>query len=408
MASTSPARTGRSRGRPRCGPGCRRTTSPTRSTGPAARRSRRSRWPCAGCAAGDTDIALAGGAREPQPGALTSWRACGSGSGSATSMLDDQLVISCPLHRRAARGAGRRRGRRARRRPRGTGRVGAAQPAAVPPTRCGAACSRRRSSPSARPTTRRGPTRSTSTSRRGRARRPRSSPRSPTVNGSATVTAGNAPGLSTGAAVLAAAGADVARGRGLARRWRPCWAPPGGRPPAEIASIPAVAAQRVLERCGLDAGRRRSRRDQRGVRGGAAGDDAALGRRGRRAGRRAARADERQRRGGGARTPDGGHRRAAGDDDVAELRRRGGGLGLVTMCGGIGEGDALLIRVDANDDVGRAPLRGGRRSGDAGAVRERPAAVLPGSAVVRGGAGPDGPLRDPDRGAHRSTTSSTA
>jgi acetyl-CoA C-acetyltransferase len=29
-----------------------------------------------------------------------------------------------------------------------------------------------------------------------------------------------------------------------------------------------------------------------------------------------------------------------------ELRRRGGGLGLVTICGGIGEAEAALIRID--------------------------------------------------------------
>jgi acetyl-CoA C-acetyltransferase len=31
---------------------------------------------------------------------------------------------------------------------------------------------------------------------------------------------------------------------------------------------------------------------------------------------------------------------------AGELRRRGGGIGLVTMCGGIGEGEAVVIRVD--------------------------------------------------------------
>jgi acetyl-CoA C-acetyltransferase len=29
-----------------------------------------------------------------------------------------------------------------------------------------------------------------------------------------------------------------------------------------------------------------------------------------------------------------------------ELRRRGGGLGLVTICGGIGEGECMIVRVD--------------------------------------------------------------
>jgi len=29
-----------------------------------------------------------------------------------------------------------------------------------------------------------------------------------------------------------------------------------------------------------------------------------------------------------------------------ELRRRGGGLGLATICGGIGEGECVIVRVD--------------------------------------------------------------
>jgi acetyl-CoA C-acetyltransferase len=35
-----------------------------------------------------------------------------------------------------------------------------------------------------------------------------------------------------------------------------------------------------------------------------------------------------------------------------ELARRGGGICLVTICGGIGEGQAALIRVDAPDTKG--------------------------------------------------------
>jgi acetyl-CoA C-acetyltransferase len=35
-----------------------------------------------------------------------------------------------------------------------------------------------------------------------------------------------------------------------------------------------------------------------------------------------------------------------------ELNRRGGGVGLVTICGGIGEGQAALIRVDGHDTKG--------------------------------------------------------
>jgi acetyl-CoA C-acetyltransferase len=32
---------------------------------------------------------------------------------------------------------------------------------------------------------------------------------------------------------------------------------------------------------------------------------------------------------------------------IHELRRRGGGLGVVALCGGVGEAEAALVRVDA-------------------------------------------------------------
>jgi acetyl-CoA C-acetyltransferase len=33
---------------------------------------------------------------------------------------------------------------------------------------------------------------------------------------------------------------------------------------------------------------------------------------------------------------------------VYELRRRGGGLGVAAICSGGGQGDAVILRVDAN------------------------------------------------------------
>jgi acetyl-CoA acetyltransferase len=31
---------------------------------------------------------------------------------------------------------------------------------------------------------------------------------------------------------------------------------------------------------------------------------------------------------------------------IAALKRRGGGVGLVTICGGVGEAEAVVVRVD--------------------------------------------------------------
>ena len=71
------------------------------------------------------------------------------------------------------------------------------------------------------------------------------------------------------------------------------------------------------------------------------------------AGRPAPGADQRQRRLGGHRSPDRRHRRPHGHDGRLRAHRRGGGTGLVTICGGIGEAEALRVR-------GR-PGHGGRR-----------------------------------------------
>lgn len=180
----------------------------------------------------------------------------------------------------------------------------------------------------------------------------------PTVNGSTTVTAGNAPGLSTGAAVLAVAGADTARARGLRPLATVLGSVSVAGPPAEIASIPAVAAQRVLERCGVDLA------DVALLEVNEAFAAVPLVTTLRLAGGDAARADELRERtnvNGGAVAlghPTGATGARLVMTVVAELRRRGGGLGLVTMCGGIGEGDALLLRVEADDDVRPGPAAG--------------------------------------------------
>jgi acetyl-CoA C-acetyltransferase len=168
----------------------------------------------------------------------------------------------------------------------------------------------------------------------------------PTVNGSSTVTAGNAPGLSTGASAAVLASGDEARRRSIRPIATVLAAAMASGPPARVASIPATAARRVLERAGI------------------ALDDVTLieineafaavplvttleladGDRA-----RAERLCERTNVNGGAIAI--GHPTGATGVRLVltlalELAHRGGGIGLATICGGIGEGEAVLIRVD--------------------------------------------------------------
>ncbi len=169
----------------------------------------------------------------------------------------------------------------------------------------------------------------------------------PTVYGSKTVTAGNAPGLNTGASAVVLMGSDVALSRGL----KPLaqivsWAQVSGHPD-KLASIPAVAAKKALGQAGLDIdeidlieineafaamplvstkvladgepGRLQRLRERTNVNGGAI----ALGH------------------------PTGATAARLVLTVAHELRRRGGGLGLATLCGGIGEGECVIVRVDA-------------------------------------------------------------
>jgi acetyl-CoA C-acetyltransferase len=177
--------------------------------------------------------------------------------------------------------------------------------------------------------------------------------RLPTVNGSATVTAGNAPGLSTGATALVLASAAEAERRGVRPLATVVATAMASGPPARIASIPAVTARKALERAGIGL------------------EDVALIEineafaavplvatlelaRGDRA--QAERLRERTNVNGGAVAI--GHPTGATGARLVmtvafELARRGGGFGLVTICGGIGEGQAAVIRVDdaAHRDV---------------------------------------------------------
>lgn len=163
----------------------------------------------------------------------------------------------------------------------------------------------------------------------------------PTVYGSATVTAGNAPGLSTGATalVLTREVEDEPLAVLIATAM-------GSGEPQRLGSMPAVAAARVLHKIGLtlddmviieineafaavplistlvlaerDRVRTRRLRDKTNVNGGAI----AIGH------------------------PTGATAARLVLAAAYELRRRGGGYALVTLCGGIGEAEAAVIRVD--------------------------------------------------------------
>ena len=107
-----------------------RAASPTRSTGPAARRWRRSRWRPARSGSATRAIAVAGGTENMSkvPYFLTE-TALGplARRHHARGPARDRL----PDDRQAARGPGRRGGGRVRHHPRGAGRVGASQPPAL-------------------------------------------------------------------------------------------------------------------------------------------------------------------------------------------------------------------------------------------------------------------------------------
>lgn len=170
----------------------------------------------------------------------------------------------------------------------------------------------------------------------------------PTVNGSATVTAGNAPGLSTGAAMVLLTTAEEAKRRGQRPIARIIASAMTAGDPQNIASIPAAAAEKVLSRAdyaladmqlievneafaavplvtSLVLSKRFNEnvddlRARMNVNGGAI----ALGH------------------------PTGATGARLIMTMAHELRRRGGGFGLVTICGGIGEAESVIIEVDGD------------------------------------------------------------
>jgi acetyl-CoA C-acetyltransferase len=165
----------------------------------------------------------------------------------------------------------------------------------------------------------------------------------PLVNGSATVTAGNAPGLSTGASFVAIAGDVRPENRTVLAEVLAVGQAAGQ--PAEIGSIPALAAHAALRRAGLtvedidlveineafaavalvatlvlaegDETKAQKLRTRTNVNGGAI----ALGH------------------------PTGATGLRLVMTAAGELLRRGGGRALIAMCGGVGEGEAAVIEV---------------------------------------------------------------
>jgi acetyl-CoA C-acetyltransferase len=167
-----------------------------------------------------------------------------------------------------------------------------------------------------------------------------------TVNGSATVTAGNAPGLSTGAAFAVVTRAERARQSGLPVVATILGMAQVAGHPAKIASIPAAAALAALARCGMAlddvdlieineafaavplvstlvlAGGDRAVADKLRERTNVNGGAIALGH------------------------PTGASGLRLLMTAAGELRRRGGGRAVIAMCGGVGEGEAAVIEVD--------------------------------------------------------------
>jgi acetyl-CoA C-acetyltransferase len=165
----------------------------------------------------------------------------------------------------------------------------------------------------------------------------------PLVNGSTTVTAGNAPGLSTGAAALL-----------LTSDRASAWGPPVAQiigfgtasgEPAHIGATPAVAARAALADAGVKlddvhvieineafaavplvatmvlAGGDRARAEELRTRTNTRGGAIAIGH------------------------PTGASGARLVMSAIAALRARGGGVGLVAICGGVAEAEALVVTV---------------------------------------------------------------
>jgi acetyl-CoA C-acetyltransferase len=166
----------------------------------------------------------------------------------------------------------------------------------------------------------------------------------PTVNGSSTVTAGNAPNMSSGASALVLCDVDRLPVSTSPRVTLEGWSMVSG-PPGNIASIPAEAARRCLSRANV-------RLESVSVieineafaavplvTALALSDGDPIG--------AAATLDRTNLEGGAIAVghPTGATACRLVMSTIEQLIRRGGGIGLVAICGGVGEAEAVLVRV---------------------------------------------------------------
>ena len=174
----------------------------------------------------------------------------------------------------------------------------------------------------------------------------------PTIYGSATVTAGNAPGLNTGASAMVLMAPEEAESRGIEPLATLVGSAMASGHPDRIASIPAESARLVLEKTGLTID------DIDVIEINEAFAAVPLVATLVMAGRDEAKAeairaeDERERRLDRDRAPDRRDRRAPDHDADLRAPTPPGGRrmvapyhGLATICGGIGEAEAFVVRV---------------------------------------------------------------
>ncbi len=158
----------------------------------------------------------------------------------------------------------------------------------------------------------------------------------PTFKRDGTVTAGNSSGINDGAAALVLVEAARAEADGLPILARIVGYAHAGVDPSEMGMGPFPAVQRLLDRTGLAIDDFRRHRIQRGLRRPSLRGVAGAGLR-----PREAKSERGRRR---ARPPVGATGAILTVKAAYELERRGGGLALVTMCIGGGQGIALAIR----------------------------------------------------------------
>ena len=170
-----------------------------------------------------------------------------------------------------------------------------------------------------------------------------------------TITAGSASQISDGAAAV------VVMSRAKAEELGLTWLAEIGAhgvvagPDSTLQHQPARAIRRALRQGGHRGRRPGPRRDQRGVRRGRGWPPRGAGHR--------PRDDERQRRRDRPRSPHRDVGRPARAAPRPRAARRGGGIGAAGLCGGGGQGDALLLRVPARADrAARRRTAAARRS----------------------------------------------